>query len=200
MQAKETNEKNEKVAYFLRPDLQESLKHNRIKPSNLSTFQRIILTADGTLTELLETYLCEKLQIVKLSEKAIVTDQVIEALDIPSGSELIDRKILLRGKISRVNWIYAQSFIVPDRLEARFRERLLVSQEPIGRLWVEHRAETFKEIIESAREVAGDLADYFKIDKEERLLSRTYRVFSNRQPVMMITEKFPESYFKSDFC
>lgn len=200
MQAKETNEKNDKVAYFLRPDLQESLKHSRIKPSNLSTFQRIILTADGTLTELLETYLCEKLQIVKLSEKAIVTDQAIEALDIPSGSELIDRKILLRGKISRVNWIYAHSFIVPDRLEANFRERLLVSQEPIGRLWVENRAETFKEIIESAREVAGDLADYFKIDKEERLLSRTYRVFSNRQPVMMITEKFPESYFKSDLC
>lgn len=85
--------------------------------------------------------------------------------------------------------------IVPSRLDEIFRERLLKSQESIGRLWLEHRVETFKEIIDSARERAGDLSNYFKIKKEDKILSRTYRVFSNRQPIMIITEKFPESYF-----
>ncbi len=193
-----SKENKEKVAYFLRRELEGTSTHIPIDPSNLSIFQRIVLTTDGTLTELLEAYLCEKLQIVKLSEKSVVNDQPLDYLDIQGGTEVIERKILLRGKISRVNWIYAHSFIVPNRLDEKFRERLLVSQEPIGRLWVEHRAETFREIVESAREVAGDLAEYFKIDREERLLSRTYRVFSNRQPIMMITEKFPESYFCSN--
>lgn len=193
-----SQENNEKMAYFLRCDLEGTSRQIPINPSSLSIFQRIILTTDGTLTELLEAYLCEKLQVVKLSEKSLVNDQPIDYLEIEGGTELIERKILLMGKISRVNWIYAHSFIVPARLDEKFRERLLVSQEPIGRLWIEHRAETFREIVESSREVAGELAEYFKIDPEERLLSRTYRVFSNRQPIMMITEKFPESYFCSD--
>lgn len=183
---------------FLRQDLQESLIRSHIDPSRLSTFQKIILTTDGTLTEILETYLCEKLQIVKLGEGIVTTDRDISQLDIKVGSEVMERKILLQGKISRNNWVYAESIIIPERLDEVFRERLIKSQEPIGRLWLERRVETFKEIVDTAREMAGDLAEYFKINKEDKLLSRTYRVFSNRQPIMMITEKFPESYFRPE--
>lgn len=176
-------------------DLEELLTNNHLEPSKLSTFQRIILTTDGTLTEILESYLMEKIQIIKLSEKPLSITQPIHSLDLKTGDDVIERKILLQGKISRRNWIYAESVIVPSRLDEIFRERLLKSQESIGRLWLEHRVETFKEIIDSARERAGDLSDYFKIKKEDKILSRTYRVFSNRQPIMIITEKFPESYF-----
>lgn len=192
MQAKEINGRD---TYTLRADLQESLSHSHIEPSKLSTFQRILLTTDGTVTEILEAYLLEKIHVVKLSEGTVLAAQHIPALDVKSGSQIIDRKILLQGKISRSNFIYAESIVVPDRLDEIYRERLLKTQEPIGRLWLEHRVETFKEIIDTAREVAGDLADYFKIRREDRLLSRTYRVLSGRQPVMMITEKFPESFF-----
>ncbi|NES19102.1 MAG: DUF98 domain-containing protein [Symploca sp. SIO3E6] len=183
----------------LRPDLQESLTHGHIDPSKLSTFQRIILTTDGTLTEILEAYLFEKIQIVKLSEEVIAISQDILPLDLEIGSEIIERKVLLQGKISRNNWIYAESVIVPNRLDEKYRERLLKSKETIGRLWLEHRVETFKEIVYSSLEQAGDLAGYFKIKPEDILLSRTYRAFSNRKPIMMITEKFPESYFLKDF-
>jgi len=41
-------------------DLEELLTNNHLEPSKLSTFQRIILTTDGTLTEILESYLMEK--------------------------------------------------------------------------------------------------------------------------------------------
>lgn len=192
MQAKEINGRD---TYTLRADLQESLSHSHIEPSKLSTFQRILLTTDGTVTEILEAYLLEKIHVVKLSEGTVLVAQDIPVLDVKAGSQVIDRKILLQGKISRSNFIYAESIVVPDRLDEIYRERLLKTQEPIGRLWLEHRVETFKEIIDTAREVAGDLADYFKIRREDRLLSRTYRVLSGRQPVMMITEKFPESFF-----
>ncbi|NEQ10478.1 MAG: DUF98 domain-containing protein [Moorea sp. SIO4E2] len=196
MHAQEINSKSRSD---FRPDLQESLRHSHIDPSKLSTFQRIVLTTDGTLTEILEAYLFEKIRIVKLSEGVVSIAQDILPLDLKVGSEVIERKVLLQGKISRSNWIYAESVIVPDRLEEKYRERLLKSQESIGRLWLEHRSETYKEIVDSGREWAGDVAEHFKIQPEDKLLSRTYRVFCNKKPIMMITEKFPESYFLKDF-
>ncbi|MGA1624076.1 MAG: hypothetical protein ACO4AJ_00320 [Prochlorothrix sp.] len=49
------------IAQDLRPDLQESLAHGHIDPSKLGILQRIILTTDGTLTEILEAFLYEKI-------------------------------------------------------------------------------------------------------------------------------------------
>ena len=182
--------------YAFRADLEESLKKSHIDPAKLSVFQRIILTTDGTLTEILEAYLSEKIKLVKLAETIEPVAQNISLLDINCGQEVLQRKILLQGKISRNNWVYAESILVPDRLDEKLKNGLLVSQEPMGRLWLEHRLETFKEIVDSAREPAEDLADYFKIKRSDKLLSRTYRVFSGRSPIILITEKFPETFFR----
>jgi chorismate-pyruvate lyase len=183
----------------LRPDLQESLAHSHVDPSRLSTFQRIVLTTDGTLTEILEAYLYEKIKLVKLAEALMPIAEDLGVLQIESGTPVIQRRILLQGKISHRNWVYAESVIVPDRLDERYRERLLKSEESIGRLWLEHRVETYKEIVDSCRELAGtDRAEYFRIRPTDLLLSRTYRVFSGGQPIMLITEKFPETFFLED--
>ena len=182
----------------LRPDLQESLAHSHINPARLSTFQRIILTTDGTLTEILEAYLYEKIKLVKLAEALMPLAENLPILSVEAGTPVIQRRILLQGKISHRNWVYAESVIVPDRLDERYRERLLKSEESIGRLWLEHRVETFKEIVDSNREISGDRAEYFRIHPTDLLLSRTYRVFSHGQPIMMITEKFPETFFLED--
>jgi chorismate-pyruvate lyase len=179
--------------------VQKALNRSYIEPSMLSRFQRILLTTDGTLTEILAAYLCEQIILVKLSEQMHKLNRDLSPLAINAGIDVIDRRILLQGKISRRNFIYAESFLVPDRLEEKFKQELLVSQTPLGRLWVEHKLETFKEIIDTAKEPAGALSSHFGISPEEALLSRTYRVFSNREPIMMITEKFPECFFQDNF-
>lgn len=194
MQPKATTDVSNQT-YSPRPDLTDSLHHSNIDPTRLSAFQRIILTTDGTLTDILEAYLSEKIHLIKLSEGMITLLEDHKPLALEMGQETIERKVLLQGRISRKNWIYAESLLVPERLDARLRERLIVSQEPMGRLWLEHRLETFKEIIHMARESVGDLADHFQLSREDILLSRTYRVFSNRQPIIVITEKFPERFF-----
>lgn len=153
------------------------LTQKYIEPRNLSSFQRILLTTDGTLTEILEAYLLEKIQLVKLSEELIEIAKPIPALDIDVNTQVISRKVLLRGKISLNNFIYAESIIVPERLDSTFKSRLIESQEPIGRLWLEHKLETFKEIIESGIETSKELFHYFNISEEDKMLSRTYRVF-----------------------
>jgi chorismate-pyruvate lyase len=184
---------------LLRNDLQKSLNRNHISPSDLSTFQRILLTTDGTVTDILEAYLFEQIRVVKLSEHLVSLAHEIPSMDLKEGTEVIVRKILLQGKISRKNVIYAESIIVPEKLEEKFRKALLETKVPIGKIWFEQKVETFKEILDSQKELAGDLADYFNIERSDEMLSRTYRVVTNRQTVMTITEKFPESYFLKSF-
>lgn len=180
---------------ILRSDLQESLNRSHIDPASLSTFQRILLTTDGTVTDMLEAYSGEQIQLVKLSEDLVKTSYYIQPMEIEEGTEFIERKILLRGRISRKNYIYAESIIVLDRLEDSFRNELVNTKTPIGKLWFEKRVETFKEIIDSGKYPARELSQYFNIDPEEKLFFRTYCVRSNQKYTMMITEKFPESYF-----
>jgi chorismate-pyruvate lyase len=178
-----------------RTDLQSTLDHRHIEPANLSTFQRILLTTDGTVTDILEAYAFEQIKIIKLSEQMSVLDQDIIAMNLKQGTEVISRKVLLQGKISRKTFIYAESILVPDRLDEQFRKALLETKTPIGKVWLEQRVETFKEILETSRESAEGLSSYFGIEPTDKLLSRTYQVISGHQPAMMITEKFPEHYF-----
>ncbi|MEG4288201.1 chorismate pyruvate-lyase family protein [Microcoleus sp. C2C3] len=179
--------------------MHQSLAKRHIEPLKISSFQRILLTTDGTLTEILEAYLLEKIQLVKISEKLVKITKSIPALELDIDTQVIERKILLQGKISLNNFIYAESIIVPERLDTKLKDRLIKSQEAMGRIWLEHKLETFKEIIDSAIETAEDLSEFFNIAREDKMLSRTYRVFSNKKPIIMITEKFPESYFLKSF-
>lgn len=183
----------------MRNDLQQSLNRSHIDPGQLSPLQKILLTTDGTVTDILEAYGSELMQVVKLSETKTKIGRDIDEMMLKKGSDVIERKILLRGKISRKNYIYAESILSLDRLEVPFREELLKTKTPIGKIWLEQRVETFKEIVNSGKESAQELANYFDIQPEDYLLFRTYLVFSNRQPTMMITEKFPESYFREKF-
>lgn len=175
--------------------LKNSLSKSPLQLSQLSKLQRMILITNGTLTDILEVCLLEKMSVIKLSEKTSRIPIKMPILDLNFGSKVIKRKILLQGKISKKNLIYAESIIVPERIDERFKEQLINSEKPIGKLWLEYRVETFKEIIDLSQEVAGGLSKYFQIEQEDNLFSRSYRVFSQNQPVMMITEKFPESYF-----
>ncbi len=184
----------------MRTDLQKSLSRHHIELSNLSVFQRILLTTDGTVTDILESYLSEPIELVKLSEALVCLEEDIPVMELKKGVEVIERKILLRGQVSRKNFIFADSIVVLDRLDEDFRNELLKTQTPIGKLWFEHRVESFKEIVDSGKESPSDeLSFYFQLDDDVSLFFRTYCVFSNSQAVMMITEKFPENYFLSAF-
>lgn len=70
--------------------------------AELSCFQRLLLVTDGTVTEMLEQYLQESIQVHKLAEK-VETD----VDQLPAGHELfvsaqdmpvLKRQVLLRGK------------------------------------------------------------------------------------------------------
>ncbi|MDJ0519077.1 MAG: chorismate pyruvate-lyase family protein [Trichodesmium sp. MO_231.B1] len=128
----------------MRKDLTQSLEKNHIEPSSLSRFQRVLLTTDGTVTEMIEAYLFEQIQLLKMSENLISTDRDIWQLQLSKGEKVIERKIFLKGKISSRNYIYAESILALERLEENFRKELLETQTPIGKVWRQQRIETFK--------------------------------------------------------
>lgn len=186
-------------APIMRNDLEKSLNRHHIRPSELSALQRILLTTDGTLTDILEACFLEEMQVVKLSEELVSLTQDIPSMQVTKGTEVIAKRILLRGRISRKNFLYAESIVVPERLDESFRDEFLRTKTPLSKIWLEQRTETFKEILDSGKEPADGLSIYFNLEPEENMLFRTYSVFSNRKSIMMITEKFPESYFRQDF-
>ncbi|WP_392532269.1 chorismate--pyruvate lyase family protein [Nostoc sp. C117] len=170
-----------------------------IDPAVLSIFQRILLTNNGTITDLIEIYMGESIKVKKLSENILKLNNELLPMQLNEGAKVLDRKILLQGGISGRNYIYAESIIALERLDEQIREDLLTTKKPIGKVWLENKVEIFKETLETGKMSAQELAPYFDIAPEENLLFRTYCVLSNRNYTMMITEKFPESYFIRQF-
>lgn len=162
--------------------------------SSLDPIQRVLLVTDGTLTEILEATFLERIQLVKVAQQVVNANASHAQLDPAAGEVLIERKILLQGKDSHRNYAYAESLIAVDRLGPSFRHELLDSDTPLGRLWLEHKLETFKELQRVRSQSADGLCHYFECAETAPLLVRTYRVFSASRPVMVITEYFPSVY------
>lgn len=167
--------------------------------SNLSRFQQILLITDGTVTKLLEYYLEESITVYKLKEEIKYNISAFPnhyQLSIDAPVNTLQRAIFLQGELTGKHWIYAESTILIDQLTSDFRKDLLESNQPIGKLWIKYRLETYKRILSIQEEKAGDLAPYFKIKTDDLMISRTYSVYSNKKVIMIITEKFPRAFFK----
>ncbi|MBG1264589.1 chorismate--pyruvate lyase family protein [Nostoc commune] len=103
------------TTFILRGDLQECLERNHIDLFTLSIFQRILLTINGTVTDILEAYLFKQIRVFKLTAQLVSLVQDIPLIHWKEGTQVLIRKILLLRIISRKNFIYADSIIVPER-------------------------------------------------------------------------------------
>ncbi|MEH2144297.1 chorismate--pyruvate lyase family protein [Nostoc sp.] len=188
---------NSKIAVLTPNSDQDFLSSRKCytAPAVLSSFQKILLTNNGTITDLIEIYTGESIKVKKLSEKIIKLNNALLPMQLDNNTKVLDRKILLQGGVSGRNYIYAESSIVLERLDKQVRQDLLTTTKPIGKIWLENKVGIFKENLEIGRLPAQELAPYFNIAPDANLLFRTYCVVSNQKYTMMITEKFPESYF-----
>ncbi len=166
------------------------------KLDGLNIIERILLRTDGSITTLLEELLQEKLIANKIYEGLIESKINIKEMGISKGDNYWQRTITLQGKTTGKNHLYASSIINKQRLNKLFSSTLINTEIPIGKLWDQFRFETYKSIIDWGEEPAKSLGPLFKIKKKSPLLYRTYCVYSQGNPVMMITEKFPKNNFK----
>lgn len=187
------------LTFNLDRDIQSLLCWDRnFELSALSPFQRVLLTTNGTITHILEAYANEEIRLVKLYEKPLPADSEMVPERFAGCKNLVERKILLQGSRTGKNYVYAESILALDNLEDHIRHQLITTQTPIGKVWVDQKVELFKENIRMGWECTGHLSNYFDVDSDRCLLSRTYYVYSGRKCTMQIVEKFPESFFQGN--
>lgn len=163
--------------------------------ATLTAVQRILLTTDGRVTDIIEAYAREPICVVKLAE-TLDEPGHIPNLKVSDDDDVLFRSLLLQGTNTGTDYMYATSLVVAGRVPTAMLEALLYTDTPFGRLLVTHRVETLREILYWHREPAGRYGQYFDIEPTDMILSRTYRVISNELPVALITEKFPETHFR----
>lgn len=160
---------------------------------SLSPLQRILLSTDGTIVQLLEAWFDDPIVLAGHHQSISGVDGTDRDLQ-PTGDErVLRRRVLLQGRRTGRNYIYADTAIVLDRLPSALRDDLLTTSEPIGRLLHVHRVETLREVLRTGRRPAASLAGEFGIDSADDLLYRVYRVVAKGKPVMQIAEHFPLS-------
>jgi chorismate-pyruvate lyase len=148
------------------------------------------------VTHILEAYAGERIEVVKLLQEYGAADEADLPLQVAGGAKVLRRRVLLRGRSSRRNLLYAEVTVVPDRVDETLLGGLVTTDKPVGVLLAENRTETFREILVAAREPAGTCAAHFGIEPTAVVIFRTYRIHARQVPIMLITEKFPEESFR----
>ncbi|HWF36437.1 MAG TPA: chorismate pyruvate-lyase family protein [Solirubrobacteraceae bacterium] len=152
--------------------------------------QRLIFNTDATVVRILENCFDERIRTAGLVQ-AITQEAATDVdLELAGGEGVLRRSTLLQGCRTGRNYIYAESDIVLDRLPPSLREGLVETTEPIGRLLIRDRVETFRELLRSGRSLAGPRGPALGAQSDQMLPFRTYRVIVGGHPVMRITEHF----------
>ena len=154
---------------------------------------RSLLTTNGSITILLEAFFDEDQRADKVSERQVVLTQNYPDLGLTSGDPALEREIFLRGATTNRAYLHATTLVALNNVKPDFRESLITTGIPIGKLWDDYRMEIFKEVIRYDTRPADDLAAGFGVDPNDKLLTRSYRVFSDQRCIMLITESFPEN-------
>ncbi|MEM6614052.1 MAG: chorismate pyruvate-lyase family protein [Cyanobacteria bacterium P01_C01_bin.72] len=160
-----------------------------------SFLQRLLLITEGRITDIVQAYSGETVEEVKLSQKQIVSDSRFSPLQLDREYQLLSRSTVLQGSQTKINYLYIDSQIVLERLDADIRDALIFGHQPISKLLEENKVKTYREVLDCGIESAGSLGQYFSLAPSTELIYRTYLLLINGLPVMQISEKFPTDYF-----
>jgi chorismate-pyruvate lyase len=159
---------------------------------DLGLLQKILLSTDGTVTDLVSLYAGEEIHVHKVHQEIVVRQpSVLLGCEVPVP--VLHRQILLRGR--QRTFLHADSQFVFERFSPDMQQQLLHTDQPIGLLWKQRRLETCREIIEKAVIRCPHLAHYFELPEDAWFVSRTYLVHHGGRPLGTITEQWPASWF-----
>ena len=159
----------------------------------LSLLQKILLSTDGTVTDLIALYTGEQIRVEKL-EQNVRTEVPPQVLASEVSVRVLSRKILLTG--ASKNYLFADSLFLIDRFSSSIQHQLLTTDKPIGLMWKHERLETYREIVDQRVEPSPSIAHYFNLSASEPFVSRTYVIYHAGKPLGAITEKWPLSFFR----
>ena len=155
-------------------------------PSGLET---ALSRASGTVTAFLERLVGEPIDAHQRRHEMTRAD-TSSALQVAEGHPLLLRTAVLQGRTSGRPYVYAETVLVPSRLPGGFRRRLEASGDPIGRILSEEGITVTSEPLAGSGRGSVPVSSQTGSAIADYLLARTYRVDSEGEPVMVITEWF----------
>ncbi len=163
--------------------------------SKLPPFLRTLLVMDGTVTKALEAWFWEPVKVVPLHIKPTKLSKTVTGLESDIGDKALQREVTLQGCNSDRIFACARSTVLVKRLPKEIGDALESGKIGIGGLFREQGLETYREIIEF---------DYFSVPNSNdelldhlngEIISRSYQIWVNQNPAIIVTEFFPLEMF-----
>jgi chorismate-pyruvate lyase len=112
-----------------------------------------------------------------------------DPLGLAAGSELMQRAVLLRGRVTGRDYVYAETSIAPARIPTSVRQRLEETRDPIGRVLNDHRLVVGREPLpEPATASHTDASTAAMLTAA--VFSRRYRILLGTVPAFTVDEWF----------
>jgi chorismate-pyruvate lyase len=151
--------------------------------------KKVLLESTGMLTELLEALFDEPVDAERLDHETVVVG-ADNLINVDEGHEVLYRAALLRGRVTRIPYLYAESLIACDRLPEAVSTQLRHTDTPLGRALAAHGLAFTRTMLGQPR---GS-----PMSSDEQLLAlvrsadarRSYRILIDNVPVVAVDEWF----------
>jgi len=164
--------------------------------SKLPPFLRTLLVMDGTVTKALEAWFWEPVKVVPLHIESTTLNQAVTGLESQTGDRALLREVTLQGVKSEKIFAYARSTVLLKRLPKEIGEALESGKIGIGGLFREKGLETYREIIDiDYFSVPNNSDDELLMHLNGEFISRSYQIWVNQNPAIIVTEFFPLEIF-----
>jgi chorismate-pyruvate lyase len=154
----------------------------------LDPFLRSLLVTDGTVTRALEVHTLKHVTVDVVSQQMVAApERQARCLDVPAGSETVQRRVVMTIGDSPTHSICAESFLVPERLPGDFFGTLAESEEGIGEALQHVLLESWRELLWFG---IGKPPEWAPIIPTPTVLTRVYRVMTAGYAALLIAESF----------
>ena len=157
---------------------------------SMTPFERGWLVMVGLVTQLIEAYTLEAVQVRQLWQERRAMSADDEWLQVAAGHEVISRQVLLTGTRTARAYVDGEALIVGDRLPVEVQEDLYNSKMGLGQILQHRKIETRGELLWCGLENVSEVPEAFGSSKDRPAVSRTYRFIHQGAPAVLITERF----------
>jgi chorismate-pyruvate lyase len=166
-------------------------------------FDRMMLTADGTVTTLLEACTGEPIATRTTRQAGPARLDLLLAatgawwhpnaglLELARAERVIARRSILTGARSGAAYLLAESLVAPGRLPGACAEHLMRAGASLGRLLLADALETRREVLQITGVRAGEASDALGVASSATVARRTYRIVIRGRAAAAVTEWLP---------
>ena len=148
----------------------------------LPPFLRALLVADGTVTLLLSAYFGEEIRVQTITQMTQTMPQKLALLGLRPSDEVFYRAVKLYGASSGNQYASAVSLINPNGLNPGLFEQLIDENVGMGEVLRNSARGSYREVLD------------IRASSSEQV-QRTYLVYLEGQPAILITERFNTDCF-----